>query len=165
MGHLWYNSVYPALDLMNRWHVANYILLLLLNNWPPGDLTDALFSTFSPQHQGHLSLDLGHKRPGDLTETSCSQPPHSTNSLPSSTTLGTYGVLVLGKSQLVYNTSCKWSVEYSHFQILLLLVVFSHEDNFGLIFEISGPGFSGWSTDLNVLLGFKKKVKSRSLCL
>ncbi|XP_038591842.1 disks large homolog 5-like isoform X1 [Micropterus salmoides] len=41
----------------------------------------------SPQHQGHLSLDLGHKRPGDLTETSCSQPPHSTNSLPSSTTL------------------------------------------------------------------------------
>ncbi|KAM3591467.1 uncharacterized protein V6R79_002361 [Siganus canaliculatus] len=42
----------------------------------------------SPQHQGRLSLDLSHKRAGDLTETSCSQPPHSTNSLPSSARLG-----------------------------------------------------------------------------
>uniref|UniRef100_A0A3Q4BG75 Uncharacterized protein n=1 Tax=Mola mola TaxID=94237 RepID=A0A3Q4BG75_MOLML len=42
----------------------------------------------SPQHQGCLSLDLTHKHTGDLTETSCSQPPHSTNSLPSSARLG-----------------------------------------------------------------------------
>ncbi|TMS22152.1 Disks large-like protein 5 [Larimichthys crocea] len=42
----------------------------------------------SPQHQGRLSLDLSHKHTGDLTETSCSQPPHSTNSLPSSARLG-----------------------------------------------------------------------------
>lgn len=64
-----------------------------------GGLTEAFFfPTFSPQHQGRLSLDLSHKRAGDLTETSCSQPPHSTNSLPSSARLGTYGVLVLGKS-------------------------------------------------------------------
>ncbi|CDR00787.1 unnamed protein product [Oncorhynchus mykiss] len=44
----------------------------------------------SPQHQGRLSLDLSHKRSGDLTSDSspCSQTPHSTNSLPSSTRLG-----------------------------------------------------------------------------
>ncbi|KAM7370709.1 hypothetical protein PAMP_010234 [Pampus punctatissimus] len=42
----------------------------------------------SPQHQGRLSLDLSHKRTEDVSETSCSQPPHSTNSLPSSTRLG-----------------------------------------------------------------------------
>uniref|UniRef100_A0A8C7TQY6 Discs large MAGUK scaffold protein 5 n=1 Tax=Oncorhynchus mykiss TaxID=8022 RepID=A0A8C7TQY6_ONCMY len=49
----------------------------------------------SPQHQGRLSLDLSHKRSGDLTSDSspCSQTPHSTNSLPSSTRLGSSGNL------------------------------------------------------------------------
>lgn len=48
------------------------------------------FIARSPQHQGCLSLDLSHKHgAGDLSETSCSQPPpHSTNSLPSSARLG-----------------------------------------------------------------------------
>uniref|UniRef100_A0A671WR20 Discs large MAGUK scaffold protein 5 n=1 Tax=Sparus aurata TaxID=8175 RepID=A0A671WR20_SPAAU len=59
------------------------------NNCPPAPSSGAFFSsTFSPQHQGHLSLDLSHKHTGDLTETSCSQPQHSTNSLPSSARLG-----------------------------------------------------------------------------
>uniref|UniRef100_A0A3Q3EU81 Discs, large homolog 5b (Drosophila), tandem duplicate 1 n=1 Tax=Labrus bergylta TaxID=56723 RepID=A0A3Q3EU81_9LABR len=56
---------------------------------PPG----AFFSTFSPQHQGRHSLDLSHKRTGDSAETSCSQPPHSTNSLPSSARLGSSSTL------------------------------------------------------------------------
>nr|XP_024003406.1 disks large homolog 5 [Salvelinus alpinus] len=49
----------------------------------------------SPQHQGRLSLDLSHKRSGDLTSDSspCSQTPHSTNSLPTSTRLGSSGNL------------------------------------------------------------------------
>ncbi|XP_069011512.1 disks large homolog 5-like isoform X2 [Embiotoca jacksoni] len=47
----------------------------------------------SPQHQVRLSLDLSHKRAGDLTETSCSQPPHSTNSLPSSARMSSSGTL------------------------------------------------------------------------
>ncbi|XP_075999678.1 disks large homolog 5-like isoform X2 [Genypterus blacodes] len=47
----------------------------------------------SPQHQGRLSLDLSHKHTGDLPETSCSQPPHSTNSLPSSARLGSSSTL------------------------------------------------------------------------
>ncbi|XP_008296925.1 disks large homolog 5-like [Stegastes partitus] len=47
----------------------------------------------SPQHQGRLSLDLSHKRTGDLAETSCSQPPHSTHSLPSSARLSSSGTL------------------------------------------------------------------------
>uniref|UniRef100_A0A8C7TXC1 Discs large MAGUK scaffold protein 5 n=1 Tax=Oncorhynchus mykiss TaxID=8022 RepID=A0A8C7TXC1_ONCMY len=49
----------------------------------------------NPQHQGRLSLDLSHKRSGDLTSDSspCSQTPHSTNSLPSSTRLGSSGNL------------------------------------------------------------------------
>uniref|UniRef100_A0A3B5BFG6 Disks large homolog 5-like n=1 Tax=Stegastes partitus TaxID=144197 RepID=A0A3B5BFG6_9TELE len=46
-----------------------------------------------PQHQGRLSLDLSHKRTGDLAETSCSQPPHSTHSLPSSARLSSSGTL------------------------------------------------------------------------
>ncbi|XP_031699323.1 disks large homolog 5-like isoform X1 [Anarrhichthys ocellatus] len=58
------------------------------NNCPP-----APSSHTSPQHQGCLSLDLGHKRTGDLTETSCSQPPHSTNSLPSSARLASCSTL------------------------------------------------------------------------
>uniref|UniRef100_A0A671WTP2 Discs large MAGUK scaffold protein 5 n=1 Tax=Sparus aurata TaxID=8175 RepID=A0A671WTP2_SPAAU len=55
------------------------------NNCPP-----APSSGVHPHshHQGHLSLDLSHKHTGDLTETSCSQPQHSTNSLPSSARLG-----------------------------------------------------------------------------
>uniref|UniRef100_A0A3Q3IAM7 Discs, large homolog 5b (Drosophila), tandem duplicate 1 n=1 Tax=Monopterus albus TaxID=43700 RepID=A0A3Q3IAM7_MONAL len=36
----------------------------------------------SPQHQGCLSLDLGHKSAGELTEMSCSQAPQNTHSLP-----------------------------------------------------------------------------------
>uniref|UniRef100_A0A4W5JMT5 Discs, large homolog 5b (Drosophila), tandem duplicate 1 n=1 Tax=Hucho hucho TaxID=62062 RepID=A0A4W5JMT5_9TELE len=49
----------------------------------------------SPQHQGRLSLDLSHKRSGDLTSDSSprSQTPHSTNSLPSSARLGSSGNL------------------------------------------------------------------------
>ncbi|XP_040885068.1 disks large homolog 5-like isoform X3 [Toxotes jaculatrix] len=46
-----------------------------------------------PQHQGRLSLDLSHKRAGESTETSCSQPPHTTNSLPSSARLGSLSTL------------------------------------------------------------------------
>uniref|UniRef100_A0A669BYQ5 Discs large MAGUK scaffold protein 5 n=1 Tax=Oreochromis niloticus TaxID=8128 RepID=A0A669BYQ5_ORENI len=46
-----------------------------------------------PQHQGRLSLDLSHKRTGNLTERSCSQPPHSTNSLPCSNRMSTSGTL------------------------------------------------------------------------
>uniref|UniRef100_A0A8C7FQ07 Discs large MAGUK scaffold protein 5 n=1 Tax=Oncorhynchus kisutch TaxID=8019 RepID=A0A8C7FQ07_ONCKI len=54
-----------------------------------------VFFSYSPQHQGRLSLDLSHKRSGDLTSDSspCSQTPHSTNSLPSSTRLGSSGNL------------------------------------------------------------------------
>uniref|UniRef100_A0A3Q4HH54 Discs, large homolog 5b (Drosophila), tandem duplicate 1 n=1 Tax=Neolamprologus brichardi TaxID=32507 RepID=A0A3Q4HH54_NEOBR len=44
-----------------------------------------------PQHQGRLSLDLSHKRTGNMTERSCSQPPHSTNSLPCSNRMSTSG--------------------------------------------------------------------------
>uniref|UniRef100_A0AAX7TKV3 Discs, large homolog 5b (Drosophila), tandem duplicate 1 n=1 Tax=Astatotilapia calliptera TaxID=8154 RepID=A0AAX7TKV3_ASTCA len=44
-----------------------------------------------PQHQGRLSLDLSHKRTGNPTERSCSQPPHSTNSLPCSNRMSTSG--------------------------------------------------------------------------
>ncbi|XP_026207008.1 disks large homolog 5-like isoform X2 [Anabas testudineus] len=54
------------------------------NNCPPAP---------SPQHQGRLSLDLSHKHTGDLTETSCSQPPHSTNSLPSNNRPGSSSTL------------------------------------------------------------------------
>ncbi|KAM9426415.1 disks large homolog 5-like [Pholidichthys leucotaenia] len=50
-------------------------------------------SNASPQHQGCLSLDLSHKHTGNLTETSCSQPPHSTNSLPPSARLSSAGTL------------------------------------------------------------------------
>uniref|UniRef100_A0A3Q3PYY4 Discs, large homolog 5b (Drosophila), tandem duplicate 1 n=1 Tax=Monopterus albus TaxID=43700 RepID=A0A3Q3PYY4_MONAL len=40
------------------------------------------FFSLSPQHQGCLSLDLGHKSAGELTEMSCSQAPQNTHSLP-----------------------------------------------------------------------------------
>ncbi|XP_028286415.1 disks large homolog 5-like isoform X2 [Parambassis ranga] len=63
------------------------------NNCPPAPSSGHAHSHTSPQHQGRLSLDLSHKRAGDLTETSCSQPPHSTNSLPSSTRLSSTGTL------------------------------------------------------------------------
>lgn len=69
------NFVYPASDLVKRWQRVNSV---------------TFFSTFSPQHQGCPSLDLGHKHTGDLTEMSYSQPPHSTNSLPSNNRLGSY---------------------------------------------------------------------------
>ncbi|XP_035525301.1 disks large homolog 5-like [Morone saxatilis] len=58
------------------------------NNCPPAPSSGVHpHSHTSPQHQGRLSLDLSHKHAGDLNETSCSQPPHSTNSLPSGTRL------------------------------------------------------------------------------
>ncbi|KAK9530292.1 hypothetical protein VZT92_011803 [Zoarces viviparus] len=64
------------------------------NNCPPAPSTGVhTHSHTSPQHQGCLSLDLSHKRTGDLTETSCSQPPHSTNSLPSGARLGSCSTL------------------------------------------------------------------------
>ncbi|XP_053720448.1 disks large homolog 5-like isoform X1 [Synchiropus splendidus] len=57
------------------------------NNCPPA--TNSGSHTYSsPQHQGHLSLDLGHKYTADSTESSCSQPAHSSNSLPPATRLG-----------------------------------------------------------------------------
>ncbi|KAM6898035.1 disks large homolog 5-like [Lycodopsis pacificus] len=64
------------------------------NNCPPAPSSGVhTHSHTSPQHQGCLSLDLSHKRTGDLTETSCSQPPHSTNSLPSGARLGSCSTL------------------------------------------------------------------------
>uniref|UniRef100_A0A8C9YFE5 Discs large MAGUK scaffold protein 5 n=1 Tax=Sander lucioperca TaxID=283035 RepID=A0A8C9YFE5_SANLU len=64
------------------------------NNCPPAPRSGIHpHSHTSPQHQGHLSLDLSHKRTGNLTEKSCSQPPHSTNSLPSSARLGSSSTL------------------------------------------------------------------------
>ncbi|XP_070708172.1 disks large homolog 5-like isoform X2 [Pempheris klunzingeri] len=63
------------------------------NNCPPAPSSGVHSHTHtSPQHQGRLSLDLSHKRT-DLPETSCSQPPHSTNSLPSSARLGSSSTL------------------------------------------------------------------------
>ncbi|XP_054898928.1 disks large homolog 5-like isoform X3 [Poeciliopsis prolifica] len=47
----------------------------------------------SSQQQAPLSLDLGHKRNGHLSETSHSQPPHSTKSLPSGARLSSPGTL------------------------------------------------------------------------
>uniref|UniRef100_A0A672Z8T0 Disks large homolog 5-like n=1 Tax=Sphaeramia orbicularis TaxID=375764 RepID=A0A672Z8T0_9TELE len=78
------------------------------NNSPPAPGTGPFSSTFSPQHQGRLSLDLSHKRTGDLTETSCSQSAHTTNSLPSSARLGTHKVLSYKPHTCV--TSCLFSV-------------------------------------------------------
>ncbi|XP_042363636.1 disks large homolog 5-like isoform X1 [Plectropomus leopardus] len=64
------------------------------NNCPPAPSSGVHpHSHTSPQHQGRLSLDLSHKRTGDSTEMSCSQPPHSTNSLPSSARLGSSSAL------------------------------------------------------------------------
>ncbi|XP_029313034.1 disks large homolog 5-like isoform X3 [Cottoperca gobio] len=64
------------------------------SNCPPAPSSGVhSHSHTSPQHQVRLSLDLSHKRTGDLTETSCSQPPHSTNSLPSSARLGSSSTL------------------------------------------------------------------------
>ncbi|XP_039991170.1 disks large homolog 5-like isoform X2 [Xiphias gladius] len=64
------------------------------NNCPPAASSGVHpHSHTSPQHQGRLSLDLSHKRTGESTDTSCSQPPHSTNSLPSSARLGSLSTL------------------------------------------------------------------------
>lgn len=64
------------------------------NNPPPAPSSSSHPHTHtSPQHQGRLSLDLSHKRTGNLTERSCSQPPHSTNSLPCSNRMSTSGTL------------------------------------------------------------------------
>ncbi|XP_032358892.1 disks large homolog 5 isoform X1 [Etheostoma spectabile] len=64
------------------------------NNCPPAPSSSIHpHSHTSPQHQGHLSLDLSHKLTGNLTETSGSRPPHSTNSLPSSARLGSASTL------------------------------------------------------------------------
>uniref|UniRef100_A0A3Q0TI42 Discs large MAGUK scaffold protein 5 n=1 Tax=Amphilophus citrinellus TaxID=61819 RepID=A0A3Q0TI42_AMPCI len=88
----------PAVTAVMRNQVYTAWSHEVQNNNPPPAPRDLLFffsptSTFSPQHQGRLSLDLSHKRAGNLSETSCSQPPHSTNSLPSSTRLSTPGTL------------------------------------------------------------------------
>ncbi|XP_013767111.1 disks large homolog 5-like [Pundamilia nyererei] len=62
------------------------------NNPPPAPSSSSHPHTHtSPQHQGRLSLDLSHKRTGNPTERSCSQPPHSTNSLPCSNRMSTSG--------------------------------------------------------------------------
>uniref|UniRef100_A0A674N0Q7 Discs large MAGUK scaffold protein 5 n=1 Tax=Takifugu rubripes TaxID=31033 RepID=A0A674N0Q7_TAKRU len=53
------------------------------NNCPPAS-SSGIRSHTSPKHQGCLSLDLSHKRTGELNETSCSQQLHSANSLPTS---------------------------------------------------------------------------------
>ncbi|KAK2820482.1 hypothetical protein Q5P01_023441 [Channa striata] len=63
------------------------------NNCPGPSTGVHSHSYASPQHQGCLSLDLSHKRTGDLTEMNCSQPPHSTNSLPSSNRPGSSSTL------------------------------------------------------------------------
>ncbi|XP_037547407.1 disks large homolog 5 [Nematolebias whitei] len=52
-----------------------------------------LHSQQRPQNHGPLSLDLSHKRNGDLTETNCSQTPHGTDSLPSAARLSSPGAL------------------------------------------------------------------------
>ncbi|KAF3704333.1 Disks large -like protein 5 [Channa argus] len=63
------------------------------NNCPGPSTGVHTHSYASPQHQGCLSLDLSHKRTGDLTEMNCSQPAHSTNSLPSSNRPGSSSTL------------------------------------------------------------------------
>ncbi|XP_034563042.1 disks large homolog 5-like isoform X1 [Notolabrus celidotus] len=64
------------------------------NNCPPAPGSGVQTQPHtSPQHQGRHSLDLSHKHAGDSTEMSCSQPPHSTNSLPSSARLGSSSAL------------------------------------------------------------------------
>ncbi|XP_056152988.1 disks large homolog 5-like [Lampris incognitus] len=64
------------------------------NNGSPASSSGIhLHNHTSPQHQGHLSLDLSHKRTGDFADTNHSQPPHSTNSLPSSARLGSSSTL------------------------------------------------------------------------
>uniref|UniRef100_A0AAQ5ZTA7 Discs, large homolog 5b (Drosophila), tandem duplicate 1 n=1 Tax=Amphiprion ocellaris TaxID=80972 RepID=A0AAQ5ZTA7_AMPOC len=74
----------PSSGIHPHSHTRYFISLLVIR----------LQQAFSlPQHQGRLSLDLSHKRTGDMTETSCSQPPHSTHSLPSSARLSMYGSL------------------------------------------------------------------------
>ncbi|KAM4624108.1 disks large homolog 5-like isoform 2-T2 [Polymixia lowei] len=64
------------------------------NNCPPAPSPGIHpHSHTSPQHHGRLSLDLSHKRTGDFPEPHHSQPPHSTNSLPSSARLGSSSTL------------------------------------------------------------------------
>ncbi|XP_046887625.1 disks large homolog 5-like isoform X5 [Hypomesus transpacificus] len=59
------------------------------NTCPPAPSPSCLPAPLpSPQHQCRLSLDLSHKRSGDVMESSQPHPPHSTNSLPSSARLG-----------------------------------------------------------------------------
>ncbi|XP_028989821.1 disks large homolog 5-like isoform X2 [Betta splendens] len=66
------------------------------SNCPPAPSSGVhSHSPTSPQHQGRLSLDLGHKRTGDLTETSCSHPPQSNNSLPRNSRPGASSTLQL----------------------------------------------------------------------
>uniref|UniRef100_A0AAQ4Q7L5 Discs, large homolog 5b (Drosophila), tandem duplicate 1 n=1 Tax=Gasterosteus aculeatus aculeatus TaxID=481459 RepID=A0AAQ4Q7L5_GASAC len=70
------------------------------NNRPPASSSGVhTHSHTSPRHQVCLSLDLGHKRTGDSTETSCIQPPHSTNSLPPSNLSCTTGLCSLSHSE------------------------------------------------------------------
>uniref|UniRef100_A0A8C4HFH7 Discs, large homolog 5b (Drosophila), tandem duplicate 1 n=1 Tax=Dicentrarchus labrax TaxID=13489 RepID=A0A8C4HFH7_DICLA len=82
------------------------------NNCPPAPtqvLQITLMIALIPQHQGRLSLDLSHKHAGDLNEMSCSQPPHSTNSLPSGARLA-----VNGKSQPIpFSSATPGSLSHS----------------------------------------------------
>ncbi|XP_062330891.1 disks large homolog 5-like isoform X4 [Osmerus eperlanus] len=66
------------------------------NTCPPAPSPSCLPGPLpSPHHQCRLSLDLSHKRSGDLIESSRIQAPHSTNSLPSSARLGSSSHLQL----------------------------------------------------------------------
>ncbi|XP_015237899.1 PREDICTED: disks large homolog 5-like isoform X1 [Cyprinodon variegatus] len=64
-----------------------------IQNCPPVPSSGLDQHTQSPQHQGLLSLDFGHKRNGHLSETTYSQPQHSTKSLPSGARLSSSGTL------------------------------------------------------------------------
>ncbi|RVE59716.1 hypothetical protein OJAV_G00191190 [Oryzias javanicus] len=60
---------------------------------PPAPSSGLCVHSQSPQHQGHLSLDLSHKRNAELSETNSSQPPHNNASLPSRTRQTSPGAL------------------------------------------------------------------------
>ncbi len=51
---------------------------------------DSLSVLFSPKHQGRWSVDLNHKRSGELFDGSRGSVQHNTNSLPSSARQGLY---------------------------------------------------------------------------
>uniref|UniRef100_A0A671LAA2 Disks large homolog 5-like n=1 Tax=Sinocyclocheilus anshuiensis TaxID=1608454 RepID=A0A671LAA2_9TELE len=59
---------------------------------------DSLSVLFSPQHQGRWSVDLNHKRSGELFDGSRGSVQHNTNSLPSSARQGLYSTRSLSHS-------------------------------------------------------------------